>query len=143
VASQFWNAEGKKMISCAIKQIAYKRVQKSWGGATIRQDGYMVPDGTDAYAVSVSPTVSIPESASFLTFVAAFNGVMSKIDTGYYIGVFHDNVKRTIDFNMVTVVDTTAEVDALYAAGNPIQGGAYHFATGDGYWPQGTPSEYA
>jgi hypothetical protein len=130
------------MIGCAIKQIAYKRAQGSWGGATIRHDGYMVPDGTDAYAVAVSPTVSVFENASFATFAAAFDGVMANIGTGYYIGVFHDNVKRTIDFNMVTVVDSTDEVDALYAAGNPVTGGAYHFASGDGYWPQGTPSEY-
>jgi hypothetical protein len=130
------------MISCAVKQIAYRRAQESWGGATIRQDGYMVPDGTDAYAVAVSPTVSIHENASFGSFAAAFDGIMASVGCGYYIGVFHDSVKRTIDFNMVTVVDSTDEVDALYSAGNPIQGGAYHFATGDGYWPQGTPSEY-
>jgi phage tail tube protein FII len=131
------------MISCEIKQIAYKRIQESWGGATIRHDGFMVTDKTDTYAVAVSPTVSIHENSSFATFAAAFDGVMANIECGYYIGVFHDDVKRTIDFNMVTVVNSTDEVDALYAAGNPITGGAYHFATGNGYWPQGTPSEYA
>lgn len=130
------------MISCAIKQIAFKRCQESWGGATIRQDGYMVPDGADAYAVAVGPTHSIHENASFATFAAAFDGIAASVDTGYFVGVFHDDVKGTIDFNMVTVVESTEEVDALYAAGNPVKGGAYHFASGDGYWPQGTPSEY-
>jgi hypothetical protein len=131
------------MIECAIKQIAYKRVQGPWGGATISADGFMVPDGADAYAVAISPTVSVFETASFLTFVAAFNAVMTGMGDNDYIGVFHDDVKRTIDFNVVTVVSTTAEVDALYAAGVQMPGGAYHSATGNGYWPQGTPSEYA
>jgi hypothetical protein len=131
------------MIGNTVKQIAYHKVQESWGGATIRRDGFMVADKADAYAVSVSGTVSIHENSSFATFAAAFDGVMTNVGVGYYIGVFHDDVKRTIDFNMVTVVDSTDEVDALYAAGNPVTGGAYHFATGNGYWPQGTPSEYA
>jgi len=131
------------MISCAIKQIAYKRVQGPWGGATISADGFMVPDGADAYAVAISPTVSVFENSSFPTFVRAFDAVMADMSDTNYIGVFHDDVKKTIDFNVVAVVDTRAEVDALYAAGVPMPGGAYNFATGDGYWPQGKPSEYA
>lgn len=130
------------MISCAVKQIAYKRVQSPWGGATISHDGFMVPDGADAYAVATSPTVSVFENASFATFAAAFDAVMADMGEADYVGVFHDTVKRTIDINVVTVVDTRAEVDALYASGVPMPGGAYHFATGDGYWPQGRPSEY-
>jgi hypothetical protein len=131
------------MISCAVKQIAYKRVQGPWGGATISADGFMVPDGADAYAVAISPTVSVFENSTFATFVRAFDAVMADMSDTNYIGVFHDDVKKTIDFNVVAVVDTRAEVDALYAAGVPMPGGAYHFATGDGYWPQGKPSEYA
>jgi hypothetical protein len=131
------------MISCAIKQIAYRRAQKMWGGATISADGFMVPDGIDAYAVAISPTVSVFESASFATFAAAFDAVMADMGDDDYIGVFHDEATGTIEINRVAVVNTRAEVDALYAAGNPMPGGAYHFATGDGYWPQGRPSEYA
>jgi hypothetical protein len=131
------------MISCAIKQIAYRRAQKMWGGATISADGFMVPDGADAYAVAISPTVSISEDAGLVAFIAAFDSVMADMRDVDYIGVFHDESTGTIEFNRVVVVDTRAEVDALYAAGNPITGGAYHFATGDGYWPQGRPSEYA
>jgi hypothetical protein len=103
----------------------------------------MVPDGADAYAVAISGTLSIHENASFATFVAAFDMIMADMGEADYVGVFHDDVKLTIDFNVVAVVDSTDEVDALYAAGNPVTGGAYYFATGDGYWPQGTPSEYA
>jgi hypothetical protein len=137
------------MITCAMKQIAYRRANEPWGGATIRHDGFMVADKADAYAVAVGPTTSVFEDASYHTFAAAFDAVVAGIDNSApkrgnanYIGVFHDDAKHTIDFNLVAVVDSTDEVDALYAAGNPIPGGAYHFATGDGYWPQGTPEMY-
>jgi hypothetical protein len=131
------------MISCAMKQIAYRRANEPWGGATIRHDGFMVDNRADAYAVAISPTTSIHESASFDLFVSAFDSVLADMGDATYIGVFHDNAKSTIDFNLVTVVSTRDEVDALYAAGHPMPGGAYHFATGDGYYPQGRPSQYA
>lgn len=122
----------------------YNEMQKSWGGATVNQDtGAWVPQGLDAYAVATTDTMSIDENASYSQFAKAYGQAQSQFGSSPYIGVFHDDVKHTIDFNGATVVNSKAAVDALYKAGNPVSGGAYHFKTGNGYWPQGTPKKYA
>jgi hypothetical protein len=124
-------------------QQLYRAVRQPWGGATVDLvAGGTVPDGTDAYAVTVTGTRSIPEDATYAQFVAAYDQARAAFAAAPFLGVFHDDVKGTIDFNGAVVVATTAEVDALHAAGHPVDGGAYHFATGNGYWPQGTPAAY-
>ncbi len=122
----------------------YEKVQQSWGGSTINQTtGAQVPDGADKYAVTTTETISIDQNASYADFKAAYQQSQSQFGSrAPYIGVFHDDVKGTIDFNGTQVVGSKAAVDALYNAGNPVSGGAYHFASGNGYWPQGTPSQY-
>lgn len=130
-----------------IMVVGYAEVQKSWGGATVNLNtGEFVADGIDAYACAVTPdvlgpngfhagTIEIPESATFAEFehavsvaVGEFKGVAT------YLGIFHDDKKGTIDFDAVEIVSTTDEVDALHKT-RPVIGGAYNFATGDGYWP--------
>ena len=122
----------------------YDKVQESWGGDTINQKtGKSVPPKLDAYAVPLTETESISDDASFDQFAKAFAKAQQDFADEPYIGIFHDDVKGTIDFNGATVVKTQEDVDALYEAGNPIPGGAYHFKTGNGYWPQGKPKAYA
>ena len=121
----------------------YREMQKDWGGATVNQNtGAWVPQGIDAYAVTETDTLSIDENASKAEFARAYTNAQSRFGSSPYIGVFHDNAKGTIDFNGTQVVKTTADVDRLFAQGNPVSGGAYHFKTGNGYWPQGRPTSY-
>lgn len=127
---------------------AYAETQKSWGGCTINLNTLeWVPDGIDAYACAVTPsklgpngfhsgTIEIPESATFAEFEHAVSVAVGEFKgTATYLGIFHDDKKGTIDFDAVEVVATTEEVDALHKI-RPVVGGAYNFATGDGYWPQ-------
>ena len=122
----------------------YNKVKKPWGGATINQNtGKAVPDNADAYAVATTDTIEIPEDATYAQFARAYARAQARFGGSSHIGIFHDNAKGTIEFNGATVVKSTADVDKLWKAGNPITGGAYHFKTGNGYWPQGRPAQYA
>jgi hypothetical protein len=132
---------GGRGISDAKMHDMYGKVQESWGGATVNQvTGKEVPQGADKYAVATTATTTLPENATYDQFKSAVDNVVSQ-GNSKYVGVFHDDVKGTIDINGATVT-TKAGVDRLYAAGNPVTGGAYHFATGEGYWPQGRPAQY-
>ena len=101
-----------------------------------------MPDGTDAYAVSLRPagmtSVSIPEHATFSEFEHAFTVALIRYGVSPYLGIWHDSDAGVIEFDPVDVVGTRAEVDALGAI-YPVAGGAYNFATGDGYYPNGPP----
>ena len=122
----------------------YERTRQPWGGATVRQsDGWLVPDGTDAYAVAVTDTVSIPDTASYEQFVSAYDQSRAQFADAPYIGIFHDDMLNVIEFNGVTICPDTPCVDDLHKHGVPMPGGAYHFASGNGYWPAGRPVQYA
>ena len=131
------------MITCAAEQIVYRRVQASWGGATIRvSNGQFLASDAIGYVFATGPTIEIPENADYFEF----RGAVAKLEANYpdaeYFGFFHDNAKRTIDLNPVMFVKTRAEVDAAYNDGVDMPGGAYELHTGDGYWPQGRPELY-
>lgn len=121
---------------------AYNETRKPWGGATFRWSDYrMVLDGSDAYAVSIKPidqeSVIVDRDADYATFEKAFMHAAT-VFGGSYIGVFRDDdLGGEIHFDPVEVVGSTEEVDKL-AESHPVIGGAYHFATGNGYWPETT-----
>lgn len=127
-----------------IKGKTYPKVLEPWGGATIdSKTGSPLESDADRYALSVKPqgltTVSIPEGASEVEFsaamdqaLAAFGGELDKQQR--YLGVFHDDDNHRIDIDPVLVVGTPGEVEAIGAYTHAI-GGAYHFRSGDGYWP--------
>ncbi len=127
-----------------IKAATFARAQLPWGGATIdSHTGEALPDGADKYALSVKPahmhTVSVPEDAGFDEFSDAMNHAKSLFRPAlerrsFYLGVFHDDENNRIDIDPVVVVDTPDEVETIGSYTRAI-GGAYHFKTGDGYWP--------
>lgn len=124
----------------------YDLVRKPWGGLTMdTYTTFPVPDGIDAYAVSAlrldEQGISIPEYASFIEFLVAYNDAQAKFNAPY-LGIFHDDSKGTIDFDPVVLAWSTEQVDTLYRLGYPVAGGAYHFTDGIGYWPGGRPAEY-
>jgi len=131
------------MITCAARQIAFKRCQASWGGATIRDNGQFVADGEIGYVFATGPTISIPENADYQEFSEAIDKLIANYPDARYFGFFHDDAKQTIDLNPAMLVRTRAEVRAWYKAGHDMPGGAYELHTGDGYWPQGRPDLYA
>lgn len=128
----------------AVKDHAWQEVQQSWGGATVdAHTGMPLPQGSDKFALSVKPagmtTVSLPENSSREAFDAAMDRARAQFRPQLeakqsYLGIFHDDDNNRIDIDPVTVVDTVADVEQIGAYTHAI-GGAYHFATGNGYFP--------
>ncbi|HEY2638975.1 MAG TPA: ParB N-terminal domain-containing protein [Streptosporangiaceae bacterium] len=127
-----------------VKDEAWAEVQKEWGGATFdSHTGKALPQGADRYALSVKPaglqTISVPEGGSREVFDAAMDrarvAFRDQLENGQsHLGVFHDDENNRVDIDPVTVVDSAAEAEQIGAYTHAI-GGAYHFATGDGYFP--------
>lgn len=127
-----------------VKEHAYGEARKPWGGATIdAHTGVALESDADKYALSVKPpgmrSVSVHEGADHDTFHHAMDSALARfrplLENGrHHLGVFHDDDQKRIDIDPVVVVDTPDEVEAIGAHTHAI-GGAYHFRTGDGYFP--------
>lgn len=128
----------------SLKDQAWSEVQQSWGGVTIdAHSGEVLPQGADKYALTVKPpgigSISVPEGATEAEFARAMDRALVEFRTllepsSSYLGVFHDDENGRIDIDPVTVVDTPQQVEAIGSYTHNI-GGAYHFKTGDGFWP--------
>lgn len=128
----------------SIKDDAWNATRESWGGTTIdSHTGEALASDADKYAITVKPpgveTVEIGDNASREVFNHAIDHAVSRFkpelqQQDHYLGVFHDDEKGTIDFDPVVVVDNTHDVETI-GAYTHATGGAYHFASGDGYWP--------
>lgn len=127
-----------------IKSESYAEVIKPWGGATIdAHTGKALPQGANAYAITVkgigSKTVSVHENATEAEFNAAMDKAKSQFSKilqrqEHHLGVFHDDENHRIDIDPVLVVTKRSDVDTIGAASHAI-GGAYNFSDGNGYWP--------
>lgn len=127
-----------------IKHDAYREAQLPWGGATINpHTGQQIRPDADLYALSVKPrgmtTVSVPETASEAEFGAAMDQAKELFRPAlerahFHLGVFHDDDNHRIDIDPVAIVDSLDLVDQVGAYTHAI-GGAYHFKSGDGFWP--------
>ena len=127
-----------------IKAAAYAETRKSWGGQTIEPNtGRVLPQGADEFALSVKPqgmaTVKIPENATAAQFGQAMDEAKARfrgelVKGNRYLGIFHDDEEHEVHIDPVLVVGSTYEVETIGAYTHAI-GGAYHFKTGDGYWP--------
>ena len=127
-----------------VKQRSYAEARKSWGGETIDTDtGQPLPQGADLYAISVKPrgmfTVSVPETATYDQFSRAMDRAKDMFRPalerrGFYLGVFHDDDTGRIDIDPVAIVDSIPLVEQVGSYTRAI-GGAYHFKSGNGFWP--------
>jgi hypothetical protein len=143
-----------------IKDRAYSLTREPWGGATINSHtGTMIGDtandvaaktaaaqgkgfGTDRYGITMKrpgqESVSVPPNVNREQFGAAMDEARQRFpqiaNRGGHLGVFHDADEGRIDIDPVLVVRTPEEVEAIGAATRAI-GGAYHFASGNGYFP--------
>jgi hypothetical protein len=144
-----WNTRGLDADWAGIKTRIYAEVRKPWGGATVDpRTGKDLPQGADKYAMSIKPsgldTTSIGEHASAREFGEAMDVAKAKYGNqlakgGSYLGIFHDDDLGRIDIDPVTVLDSLQEVETIGAWTHAI-GGAYGFASGDGFWPPHVPS---
>lgn len=127
-----------------IKADAWEKTRESWGGVTIdAHTGQPLDTHADKFALSVKKTgmhtVSVPEHATQDEFNAALDQAQARFrglleGSQSFLGVFHDDENNRIDIDPVLVVDTKAEVEEIGAYAHSI-GGAYHFASGDGFYP--------
>ncbi len=128
----------------SLKTTVYSECQKSWGGMTIdSHTGTPLATDADAYAVTVRPpgqsSVSIPEFASPSQFHTAMDIALQSFrpileHQSHYLGIFHDDDTHSIDIDPVVVVHSQADAEAIGAYTHAV-GGAYHFKSGNGFWP--------
>lgn len=127
-----------------LKDDAYMEAQKSWGGVTINSHtGKPLQSDADMYALTIKKsgqeTVSVPENVRPHEFHAAMDQAKERFRSqleydGAHLGVFHDDENKRIDIDPVLVVNSLDDVETIGAATHAI-GGAYHFKSGDGFWP--------
>lgn len=149
-----------------VKDRAYDVAKEPWGGATINSHtGTFIGDsandvarktaasqgqgfGTDRYGITVKQpgqdSVSMPTNVSREQFHAHMDEARSKFpqiaNRGGHLGVFHDADEGRIDIDPVHVVRTPTQVEQVGAATHAV-GGAYHFASGNGYFPPHVKNE--
>ena len=143
-----------------IKQRAYETSREPWGGATINSHtGTFIGDtgndvarktageqgmGTETNRYGITnkragqDSISIKPNANQKEFGAAMDEARTRFpqiaNRGGHLGVFHDADKGTIDIDPVQVVRTKRDVEAVGAYTRAV-GGAYHFKSGNGYFP--------
>lgn len=130
---------------------AYRETREPWGGLTIdSHTGQPLRGDADVYALTVKEpghsTVSIPANANSEQFAAVMNHARDKFKSllersHHHLGIFHDADLGRIDFDPTIIVDNPHDVETIGAHTNAI-GGAYHFKSGDGYWPPHVPHEH-
>ena len=127
-----------------IKNRTYHEIQKPWGGVTINSDtGAPFPQGADVYALTARPPgvkpITLPENPSPEEWHAAmdaarqaYGDILSR--EGHHLGVFHDDDLKRVDIDPTIIVDNPHDVETIGSYTHNI-GGAYNFATGNGYFP--------
>jgi hypothetical protein len=127
----------------ALSAFAFDEARGPWGGTTIDAHTGEPWPGAGGFAVTVKEpgqrSVTIPEEANPEWFRQAMDEARRRFDAQlhraqHYLGVFHDDDARRIDFDPVLIVGSRAEVDAIGAYTHAV-GGAYDFSTGNGVWP--------
>lgn len=131
-----------------LKEHAWQQVQQPWGGATINaQTGQPIESGADLYALTAKEpgmdTVSVPLNASREHFMSAMDEARRRFGhllqrSNHHLGVFRDEDVQRLDFDPVLVTPDRHEAEAIGAHTRNV-GGAYHFASGDGFWPPHVP----
>lgn len=123
---------------------AWHATRKPWGGITVdAHTGKHVSPTADAYALTVrdpgTDSVHVDPEASREEFERAmktarkrFAKILSR--PGSHLGVFRDEDTNSIDIDPVLVTPSLDDVHDIGAYTHAV-GGAYHFKSGDGYWP--------
>lgn len=147
------NADGTQGLDAQwpwLKEHGWQSVQQPWGGATINAaTGAPIEGQPDLYALTAKEpgmqTVSIPINAQREHFMSAMDEARRRFAhllerANHHLGIFRDEDVNRIDFDPVLVTDNLPDAEAIGAHTRNI-GGAYHFASGDGFWPPHVPDE--
>lgn len=128
----------------ALKQHAYEQSREPWGGTTTdTHSGKDIAPDADAYALTVREpgmdSVSVDPNANQAAFDVAMETAKKRYADilsrpGHALGVFHDDDLKRIDIDPVLVTPSLSDVHDIGAYTHAV-GGAYHFKSGDGYWP--------
>lgn len=134
---------------------AYSATREPWGGATYNGRTGQAVDfhKPDKLALTVREPTESPISVSPLANRQQFGNAMDQAraqfgsrlgHSGHHLGVFHDADAGRIDLDPTVVVgdssrkgrqDKGVQAAKEIMAATHALGGAYHFASGDGFWP--------
>ena len=129
-----------------IKQNTWLKAQADWGGDTIdAHTGKSVTPAEKSGPFSLTvrepgqDSVVIPQDATQEQFNKAMDTARQRFGKqlsykDHHLGVFHDNDKGTIDIDPVLVVKNAGDVQTIGAYTHAV-GGAFDYATGNGYFP--------
>lgn len=141
-----------------IKNRAYELTREPWGGATVNSHtGHIIGDtseevaaknagkggrGNSGYGITVKnpgqDSISVSPKAGRGEFHKAMDEARERFpqiaNKGGHIGAFHDADEGRIDIDPIQVVRTKNQVEQVGAYTRAV-GGAYHFKSGNGYFP--------
>jgi hypothetical protein len=115
-----WRPDGRAVDE------ARSAVRQPWGGVTLAPSGPVVR--STGYAVAIRARLAQP-----LSFPIGDTFTLPHVVAAPYLGVFRDEEAGRIDIDPVAIVDTLREAQALSVYCRAT-GGAYDFATGNGFW---------
>jgi hypothetical protein len=127
----------------SVKADAYEASREPWGGRTINSRGRSVHPNANVYALTVrhpgQGQIHVPLDAPRDHFDAAMDTARARYgdqlaSKGGHLGVFHDVDENRIDIDPVHIVKTRKHVEEIGAYTHAV-GGAYHFRSGNGYFP--------
>jgi hypothetical protein len=123
---------------------AFTASREPWGGVTVdAHTGEHVADNADAYALTMREpgmaSVHVSPKADKAEFTKAMETARERYKAilrrpGSHLGVFHDQDTGNIDIDPVLVTPSLKDVHDIGAYTHAV-GGAYHFKSGDGFWP--------
>lgn len=129
---------------------AFHESRDPWGGITVdAHTGEEVSPTADAYALTVRDpgmeSVHIDPKAGRDEFEKGMKTARKRYAKilsrpGSHLGVFHDADTGSIDIDPVLVTSKLEDVHDIGAFTHAV-GGAYHFKSGDGYWPPHVPDK--
>jgi hypothetical protein len=127
-----------------IKDQGYKSVQEPWGGTTVKaSSGKAVHSRANSYALTArqpgQPQITVRPGASREEFGVAMDQARQAYPQlahrGHHLGVFRDDDEGgRIDIDPVVIVNSRHKVEQVGAYTRAV-GGAYHFRSGNGYFP--------
>ncbi len=123
---------------------AYEATRQPWGGATYHPStGKALEGNEDLYAITArdpgKQTLEVDPNANYQDFHAAMTNARQQFGPelsrhNHHLGVFHDDDVKKIQFDPAYVTPKHSDVETFGAYTRNV-GGAYHFKSGDGYWP--------
>lgn len=124
----------------SITSSAHAASSEPWGGATYNaKTGKPLSPGANSYAVTAKEPgqaqISVKPGAKPEEFQAAMSKARESMPAhATHLGVFHDADKGRVDIDPVTVVNSRQKVEQV-GAYTQAKGGAFHFRSGNGYYP--------